>query len=263
MESVVLGRSGLTVSRLCGGTGTNGYGGSSEQTALGLEGLSRLLRAALDRGVNFWDAADGYGSHPHVARALKGLSRDQVVVATKTTSRTAERVDEDLARFMRELGTDVLDIVLLHCMQQEDWPTQCAGAMDALSRAKERGMVRAVGVSCHSLEALRVAADSAWVDVALVRINHAGTSMDGSPPEVVPLIERLYAAGIGVYAMKVYGVGKLVDDPRRAMGYVLSLGTVHALNIGTSSLAQLRENAALMEELSPLHPLCPQGGLGS
>ena len=183
----------------------------------------------------------------------------RVVVATKTTSRTAERVDDDLSRFTRELGTDVLDLVLLHCITAKDWPASRAGAMEALSRAKERGMVRAVGVSCHSLEALRTAAETDWVDAVLVRTNHAGKSMDGSPPEVVPIVQRLYRAGIGVYAMKVYAVGKLADDARRAIEYVLSLGTVHSLNIGSTSQAQLLQNISLMEELAPSHPLSRPG----
>lgn len=262
VEYVSLGRTGLKVSRLAVGTGTHGWAHHSEQTALGLDGLAHLLRVAYDQGVNFWDSADQYGSHPHVARALQGIlrqghPRDSVVIATKTASRKGQEVTQDVERFLREVGTDVLDIVLLHGMGQHNWPERYAGAMEALSKAKEQGKVRAVGISCHDLGALSTAAETDWVDVVLVRINRAGVNMDASPSKVVPVIDRLHAAGKGVYAMKALGCGQLVRDARLAVQYVLQLGTVHALAIGTSSIEHLAQNVRLVEELAPQNPLRP------
>jgi predicted aldo/keto reductase-like oxidoreductase len=158
-------------------------------------------------------------------------------------------------RFLRELQTDVLDIVLLHCIMSENWPRSRAGEMSALSHAKEEGLVRAVGVSCHSLGALRAAAESEWVDVVLARINFAGVNMDGSPEQVEPLLKRLYAAGKAVYGMKVLGAGRLAGDVRAAIQYALRLGTLHALTFGISRQADLRQNVRLMEELAPTCPL--------
>ena len=251
MDDVNFGNTGLKVSRLAVGTGTHGWGGKSEQTALGLDGFADLLRRGYDLGVNFWDAADQYGSHPHVARALQSVPRDKVVITTKTTSRTGPSVKKDIARFLKELNTDVLDIVLLHGLSAENWPKQYAGAMDALSRAKADGIVRAVGLSCHGLGALRAAANTDWVDVVLVRINYAGVNMDGTVAEVVPLIKKLHAAGKAVYGMKVLGCGRLTSDVRGAIKYVLGLGTVHAFTIGMTSVAQLEENVKLVEALGP------------
>jgi aryl-alcohol dehydrogenase-like predicted oxidoreductase len=251
MEYVEFGRTGLRVSRLAFGTGTAGWGGRSEQTDLGIEGLANLLREAYDRGINFWDAADAYGSHPHVARALQGMPRHEVVIATKTTSRDAAHVTQDVERFLSELGTDVLDVVLLHFMTQADWPQRYAGAMEALTQAKEQGKVRAVGVSCHGLGPLRAAAEAAWPDVVLARINPAGVNMDGRPAEVVPILQQLYAAGKAVYGMKVLGCGQLVSKARAAMQYVLELGVVHSIVVGTSRRQHLLENIALIEELAP------------
>jgi aryl-alcohol dehydrogenase-like predicted oxidoreductase len=255
MEYVDFGSTGLRVSRLSVGTGTHGWGGRSEQTALGLDGLASLLRLAYDCGINFWDAADEYGSHPHIARALQGVPRDAVVIATKTTSRSAKAVRRDVERFLRELNTDVLDIVLMHFVTQRDWPRRYSGAMEALSRAKEQGKVRAVGVSCHGLGALRAAAETDWVEVVLARINYAGVNMDAHPSEVVPVIERMYTFGKAVYGMKVLGCGRLAEDPRAAMRYVFQLGTVHAITIGTSKREHLLGNVRLVEELAPRYPL--------
>jgi aryl-alcohol dehydrogenase-like predicted oxidoreductase len=255
MGYVDFGRTGLKVSRLAFGTGTHGWGGRSEQTALDLDGLADLLRLAYDRGVNFWDAADGYGSHLHVARALQGIPREAVVIATKTTSRSAAAVTRDVERFLKELNTDVLDIVLLHYMTERDWPRRYAEAMEALSRAREQDKVRALGVSCHGLGPLRAAAVTDWAEVVLVRINHAGVNMDANPTEVTPVIQSMYHSGKALYGMKVLGCGRLARDPRAAVRYVLELGTVHALTIGITKPEQLIQNVTLVEELTPAHPL--------
>ncbi|MBN1978055.1 MAG: aldo/keto reductase [Anaerolineae bacterium] len=255
MDSVEFGKTGLRVSRLAFGTGTHGWAGRSQQTDLGVDGLAGLLRLAYDHGVTFWDAADAYGSHPHIAKALAGLPRDKVVIATKTTSRSGAQVTQDVERFLRELGTDALDVVLLHFMTQADWPRSHADAMEALSRAKAQGKVRAVGVSCHGLGPLRAAAETDWAEVALVRINPAGVNMDASPTKVVPIIEKLYAAGKAVYGMKVLGCGQLAGKARAAIQHVLGLGVVHSLVIGTSAREQLLENVKLVEEFAPQYPL--------
>jgi aryl-alcohol dehydrogenase-like predicted oxidoreductase len=254
MQVVDFGKTGLRVSRLNFGTGTRGWGGRSEQTDLGTEELTKLLRHAYDIGVTFWDTADAYGSHPHVAKALQGIPRDDVVIATKTTSRSAQDVTRDVDRFLNELDTDVLDIVLLHYMTDQNWPQGYAGAIESLSRAKEQGKVRAVGVSCHGLGPLRAAAASDWVEVILVRINYAGVNMDGSPDEVEPIVAEMHQDGKAVYGMKVLGAGRLANDARRAVQHVLQLGTVYSITIGTSSWEQLDRNSALVEELAPQHP---------
>jgi len=129
VDTVEFGKTGLRVSRLAFGTGTHGWAGRSEQTDLGVDELAGLLRLAYDHGVNFWDAADAYGSHPHIAKALAGLPRDKVVIATKTSARSAEQVTRNVERFLRELGTDVIDVVLLHFMTQADWPQRDGGAL--------------------------------------------------------------------------------------------------------------------------------------
>jgi aryl-alcohol dehydrogenase-like predicted oxidoreductase len=255
MEYVDFGQTGLRVSRLSIGTGTNGWGGRSEQTDLGLEELTGLLRAAYDLGITFWDTADGYGSHRHVARALQDVPRENVVIATKTTAHSGRAVRRDVERFLRELQLQALDVVLLHCVMSGNWPRSKRNEVKTLAQAKDEGLVRAVGVSCHSLGALRAAVESDWVDVVLARINYAGINMDGSPEQVAPLIEQLYAAGKAVYGMKVLGAGRLAHDARAAIQYVLGLGTVHALTIGISRQEDLRQNVRLIEELGPTHPL--------
>ena len=168
---VVLGRTGIRTSRLAMGTGTVGYGGRSNQTQLGTAPLTRLLLDGYhDNGLRFFDSADSYGSHPYVAAALKQLPRDKVTVLTKTDTRDPAGVRDDLDRFRRELGVDYIDVVLIHCVTAADWTTRYRGVMDVLSEAKQKGVIRAHGVSCHSFSALKGAAASPWVEIDLSAI---------------------------------------------------------------------------------------------
>jgi 1-deoxyxylulose-5-phosphate synthase len=237
-DTVTIGKTGITTSRLAMGTGTVGVGHSSHQTALGVKGLSDLLLNGHDQGLRFFDAADSYGSHPHVAEALKHLSRDKVTVLTKTFSRSAAGVRADLDRFRRELGTDYLDICLMHCVTESDWTERYRGAMDVLSEAKEKGIIRAHGCSCHSIKALRAAAKSPWVEVDLVRINPIGSHMDADPATVVSVLHEMKAAGKGIVGMKILGQGDMRNRQDEAIRYALSLGLLDAFTIGAESKSE-------------------------
>ncbi|MGB7845247.1 MAG: aldo/keto reductase [Candidatus Acidiferrum sp.] len=235
-DMVTLGRTGIQTSRLAMGTGTVGSGHHSNQTALGLNGLSRLLQNGYDNGLRFFDTADSYGSHPHVADALKHVDRSKVTVLTKSWARTAPEMRADLDRFRRELGTDHLDIVLMHCLTKADWTTRYRPVMDFLSEAKEKGILRAHGCSCHSIEALRAAAKSPWVEVDLVRINPIGSNMDADPENVVSVIREMRAAGKGIVGMKILGQGDLRHRQDEAIRYALGLGILDAFTIGAESI---------------------------
>lgn len=255
LPKVELGNTGLQVSRLSFGTGSNGWGGRSDQSDLGVNKLAGLLQMAYEYGVNFWDTADAYGTHPHIARSLQNIPREGVVILTKTMSRNAKQVSKDIDRFLKELNTDYIDIVLLHAMTKADWPKQYTGAMQALARARQDGKVRALGVSCHSLSALQATIEAEWSQVIMARINHAGVNMDASPEEVTPILEKLYASDRGVYGMKILGNGRLSSDVGSAIQYALQLKTLHAITIGITSQAQLLENLGYASQFSMQHPL--------
>jgi len=234
-DTVTLGSTGIKTSRLAMGTGTVGYDHHSNQTSLGVKGLSDLLLNGYDHGLRFFDAADSYGSHPHVAEALKHVKRDQVTVLTKSWARDAAGMRADLDRFRRELGTDYLDICLMHCVTEADWTTRYRSAMDVLEEAKQKGTVRAHGCSCHSIEALRAAAKSPWVEVDLARINPIGSHMDADPATVVGVLKEMKAAGKAVVGMKILGQGDLSKRQDEAIKYALSLGLLDAFTIGAES----------------------------
>ena len=238
-DEVVLGHTGIRTSRLAMGTGTIGGGGHSNQTRLGRSQLTDLLLNGYhENGLRFFDSADSYGSHPDVAAALRELPRDKVTVLTKTDTRDAPGVRADLDRFRRELGVEYIDVVLIHCVTEADWTTRYRPIMDVLSEAKQKGVIRAHGVSCHTLPALRAAAASPWVEIDLVRLNPIGSHMDADPETVLGVIRQMRAQGKGIVGMKILGQGDLRDRPAEAIRYALGSGVLDAFTIGAESKAE-------------------------
>jgi aryl-alcohol dehydrogenase-like predicted oxidoreductase len=241
-DTVTLGRTGIKVTRLAQGTGTNGVNHSSNQIRrMGDRGLADLLVRGVDNGVHFWDLADQYGSHPHAKLALQTVKRDDVVILTKTHARTADEMRADLDRFRKEIGTDRIDIVLLHCMTDSGWAKERAGAMDVLSEAKQKGIIRAHGVSCHDYGAMKVAADSDWVDVDLARLNPAQVQMDADPQTIIALLRTMKQRGKGVIGMKIFGAGALVNRRDEMLQFALAQDVLDCFTIGCESPEQFQD----------------------
>lgn len=242
-----LGKTGITASLLGIGTGSIGVNHASNQTRLGQEAFTRLIRHAFDSGITFFDVADQYGSHPFLREAIKGLPRDKFVIQTKSGSRTAEGMRVDLDRFRKELGVDTLDTVLMHCVTEPDWNTRFAGAKDVLSEAKQKGIIRAHGCSCHSLSALEAAAADPWVEVDLARFNPWGRHMDAGPEAVRPVLDRMKKAGKGVIGMKILAQGDMTRGEDRlaraqeSLRFGLGSGLLDTLVIGFESTREVDE----------------------
>ena len=250
-DRVKLGNTGIEMSRMAMGTGTHGFGGASNQTRqLGIKGLSDMLLAAKDEGINFWETADQYGSHPHVGQALKKVKREEVVILTKTNSKTYDDVKKDLDRFRIELGTDYLDIILLHAVTDPQWNQNMKGAMEALTEAREEGILRAHGISCHSIGALETAADEPWVEVDLARFNPGGARMDADVPTVQKVLTRMKNNGKAIIAMKVYGCGELLDQKDECLQFQTGTGIADAFTLGLESIEQLKDIQKRLPEAS-------------
>jgi aryl-alcohol dehydrogenase-like predicted oxidoreductase len=248
LGQVKLGKSGVTVSRLAMGTGTNGWQHQSNQTRLGMKGFVDLAEYAHETGITFFDVADTYGSHTHLREALKIIPREKVVILTKIWTQSSvwfnvQETSKVLDRFRKEIGTDYLDIVLLHCQVSPHWLAETQRLREALSQAKAKGLVRAHGVSCHNFQALKAAAASDWVDILLARINHTGSQMDDTPEKVMPVLKQAHDRGAGVIGMKIFGAGALTKEPQRqqSLEYVWKSGNVDAMTIGFESTAQMSD----------------------
>ena len=256
---VPLGKTDLKFSRVCMGTGMRGGNRESNQTRKGRTAFQKLLRDAYERGIRTYDLADLYGSHTYLPPALDGLPRGSYNLISKIWWNTGgipepERPDADvvLARFLKELKTDYIDLLLLHCVTAPNWPEQLRKQMDILSKLKSEGKIRALGVSCHSLAALEAAAAEPWVDSVHTRINPYGMSMDGPPEKVVPVLKKLHAAGKGVVGMKLIGEGRLRnDDARRdeSVKFVLGLGCVDVLNVGFETVDEIDDFATRVRKV--------------
>lgn len=250
-DRIKLANTGVEVSRMAMGTGTNGGGKNSNQTRkLGIKGLSDLLRAAYDEGVTFWDSADGYGSHPHLKEALKSVPREKVVILTKADVETAEEMKSNLERYRQEIGTDYIDIILLHAVTNPNWRNNLKGPMQVLSEAKEKGTVRMVGISCHSLSALEAAAEEPWVELDLARWNPGGAHMDADVSVVKKVLTKMKANGKSIMGMKVLGQGDLLDKKDECLQFQLGSEFIDCFTIGIESYDQFKDLAKRIPEAS-------------
>jgi len=259
-ERVLLGKTKIKVSRVGFGTGMRGGNRQSNQTRLGEKKFEALLQTAYERGARLFDLADLYGTHPYVARALRKMPRKDYVISSKIWWRRGgipdkQRPDADIVvqRFLNELNTDYIDIILLHCVDRPNWPDELGEQMNILEKLKKKGIVRAHGVSCHSLPALQAAADEPWVDSVNVRINAYGKNMDGPVAKVEPVVRKLHKAGKGVIGMKLIGEGAFRNsDEKRdnSIRYVLGLGCVDAMVVGFEKLEEIDDFAARVRKVS-------------
>jgi predicted aldo/keto reductase-like oxidoreductase len=251
-DRVPLGKTGIQASLLAQGTGYSGNARSSAQTRMGKPAFDALLRHSLDQGINFIDMADLYGSHPFVKDVVKGLPREKYVLLTKIWTRRADWVTpsggakEELDRFRKELDVEMIDICLLHCMTNSNWVEDRKRVCDELADLKQKGVVRAVGVSCHDHGALKTAATHPWVDVIFARINHKGRQydMDDTVEEITKTLKLARSNGKAVVGMKIFGAGKLVkpEEKDASLKYVLGNNLVDAMTIGMLSKEQVDDS---------------------
>jgi len=245
----VLGSAGLAPTRLGFGTGTKAWNKNSAQIRRGREVFLDALTHAWERGIRYYDLADMYGSHQYMRDVIKtaGIQREELFILTKINSKTGGETHADIARILEEIDTDYVDVVLLHCMTSGDWPEKMAACMDAMDSAKEKGLIKAKGVSCHNIDALRAAAAHDWVDIILARINPFGTLMDGTPDEICGILREARAAGKGVIGMKIFGEGKHADEKEKCIEYAMNLDCIDVFTIGFLESAEVDEVIALMD----------------
>ena len=250
LQKVKLGNSGIETTLLGIGTGVHASNRASFLTKQEKDKSLGLLRYAYDKGFRNFDCADTYGTHWMMAEVLPHMNREELTITSKIWVRSggipdAERPDANIVidRFRKEMKTDYIDLVQIHCMVDEDWTDSQKRQMDILENLKSKGIVRAHGVSVHSLEAMKAAVKSSWVDVIHVRINPYGIAMDKpEPEEVVKVIQQLHDSGKGVIGMKLIGDGKLSNDSEKidkTLRFVMGLGTVNMMIVGFENMEQI------------------------
>jgi predicted aldo/keto reductase-like oxidoreductase len=256
---VTLGKSGVKTPLLGMGTGFSGYNRSSNITRAGI--AETLIRQAYEKGIRFFDCADTYGTHKYIAAALKGVPRESYILSSKIWVSQGgipepERPDANVVidRFRKELNTDYIDILQIHCMTDQGWTDKQKKQMDILENLKAKKIIRSHGVSVHSLEAMESCVKSPWVDIVHVRVNPYGDAMDKNDPSmVIPVIAKLHDSGKGIIGMKLIGNGNFKNDPEKidaSLKFVLGLGTVDTIVIGFELPEQIDDYIGRIRKLS-------------
>ena len=261
IDQVTLGKTGIKLSRLGIGTGVNG---GHDQVALGKEAFIKLIRYAYDQGITYVDAAQQYATFGWIGEAIKGLPREKLFLQSKVPGQPTD-VLAAIDKHRKTYNTDYIDSLLIHCMTAGQWTDQWKRVMDGFNEAKDKKWIRAKGVSCHSLPALRAATASDWTEVHLVRVNPQGKYIDGekstwgdqNTDDVAPVMQQIkimHEKGRGVIGMKLIGNGMFKDptDREKSIRYAMACKDIDAVVIGITSTRQIDEaieriNRALAE----------------
>lgn len=248
---VTLGKSNVQVTRLALGTGTHS---GAQQRHLGQDEFTRMVRYAYDNGIRFFETADAYHGMPEMLSvALKGLTRDSYRLMTKYDVHHSEDPMAAVHRLNAALGTDYVDIMLLHCVRSPNWPEETKHLQDAFQEAKEKKLMMAHGASVHGKQALAAFPGNPFLDVAMIRMNHEGAHMDtpsmqdidekGDVPFVVDHMQRTKAGGAGIISMKLVGEGefKNPNDRQAALNYAFRKAGVDCVTIGFGSTSEIDE----------------------
>ncbi len=272
LPQVTLAGGAVKMTRL--GFGTSTIGGLTKQSGWAKNNPKRkremsdeeavaMFHRAYERGLTFIDMADAYGTHQYCRVALQDIPREKVSLMTKFAFNAQNKkggllsvpvkereafARKSFDRYRRELNTDYIDILLLHCLTNPDWVEEMQPYMDVFSEYKEKGLIKTLGCSCHNYGAMETAADCSWVEVLLARINQEGVRCDGTAEEVLRVLRRSRKNGQFVIGMKVYGAGKLVGKRDACMKFAQECGVQDALTLGMRSVEEINENLSLMKK---------------
>jgi predicted aldo/keto reductase-like oxidoreductase len=256
VDQVTLGKTGIKLSRLGFGTGSNS---GNVQHALGQETFNKLIHYAYDQGITYFDCAQSYRTFEWLGGAIKGLPREKLFIQSKIPGKP-DQVLEAIDHHRKVFDTDYVDSLLIHCMVKDRWTDEWKRIMDAFDEAKEKKWIRAKGVSCHSLPALRDATASNWTEVHLVRVNPQASHIDGpeetwdkSGTDVAPVLAELktmHAKGRGVIGMKMIGNGDFTqpEDREKSIRFAMSRPELDAVVIGFKSTAEIDEAIRRMNQ---------------
>lgn len=248
MDYSMLGNSGLRVSRVCFGALTIG----PTQKNLSLEEGSRVILRAIDLGINFIDTAKTYGTYPYIKHVLAGCFSHEVIVSSKSHAYTRDGMKADVEECLTQLNRETVDIFMLHEQESRLTLKGHRPALEYLLSAKEKGLVRAVGISSHAVEAVEAAAEMEEIDIIHPLINKRGIGIiDGTREDMLRAIEKAACAGKGIYSMKPLGGGLLIPQAYEAFKWVFDNPFINSVAIGMQSEAEVETNVAWSENRQP------------
>ncbi|HWE84393.1 MAG TPA: aldo/keto reductase [Terracidiphilus sp.] len=249
-SKVTLGKSGIQCTRLAFGTGTDS---GQVQARLGQKTFSDLVAYAYDRGIRFFETAESYTTPAMLGEALKPFPRDSYVLMTKVTTDPGADPHKRFEDMLRTSQTDYFDIMLLHWQHTGDWVETTKPWQDGVDHFQAKKAILSRGASVHGLPALRQMPGNPWLQVAMIRMNHKGTRMDGPTgednnnpqcvPEVVDHVHQVKKDGMGVISMKLCGNGTFTQhtDRVQAMRFAFQTAHVDAVTVGFKSRQEIDE----------------------
>jgi aryl-alcohol dehydrogenase-like predicted oxidoreductase len=246
---VTLGKSGVKVTRLAFGTGS--FSGRVQRD-LGQEGFTKLVRYAYDQGIRFFETAESYSDmHRMLGMALKGIPRDSYRIMSKITTYGSANPQEKIDELRKLANTEYFDVMLLHWQHTGTWPADSHRWQDGILEAESKKAVVSHGASVHGLPALRQVPGNKWLDVAMIRMNHKGKSMDaedydtaglGNVGEVVTRAKEVHKSGMGIISMKLAGEGTFNrEDRQAAMRFAFKNAGVDCVTVGYKNTAEIDE----------------------
>lgn len=247
MDYRLLGRTGLSVSRLCFGGLTIGPLQSKRPLAEG----AAVIRSAFAAGVNFIDTAELYGTYPYIRKAIPGIKQD-IIISSKSYAYTYEDMRKSVENACREIGRDYIDIFMLHEQSSRMTLKGHADALRYLSDAKQQGIIRATGVSTHTIDVVRAAALIEEIDVIHPIINIKGIGItDGTAEEMLEAIRFAAECGKGIYSMKALGGGHLNGMAAQAFAWILAQTGITSIAVGMQTIDEVLLNTAIFSGKTP------------
>lgn len=245
LKRVILGNTGIEVSRICFGSLTM----TPFQAGLTVKEGAHLIEYGYDKGINFIDTAEIYENYDYIKTALKGIKREDFVIATKSYAYTRELARQSLDLALKSLGTDYIDIFLLH--EQESIHT-VRGHFEAIEyflEQKKKGIIRAIGISTHRIAGAKAVREVDELDIIHPIVNKYGIGIqDGTIDEMLNELKAIKSLGKGIYAMKPLGGGHLIKEAESSFNFVKNISSIDSIAIGMQSSVEIDANIDLLEK---------------
>ncbi len=244
MKQNRLGQTGIQVSELSFGTLIF----SKHHANIAIETGAQAVKKGVDLGINLFDTASSYGTQDHLREGLKGLG-DKVVISTKTHAKTQELARRDFEASLRELNREYIDIYHLHHIQDAADLTVRREVLEFLLGCKERGLIRAIGASVHTVKGARAVLAEQNIDILFTVLNSGGLGIrDASMEDMLEICRQADDRGMGILVMKPLGGGHLRKSPKKAFDFLRNLGMVDSICVGMKSPAEVEMNVSLIED---------------
>ena len=248
MDKIILGQTGLEVSRLSFGGIPFGGRGWRKDPYVPPKVAAKVLKRAFDLGINFWDTAERYGSYPHFREGLKLVNREKIILSTKTREESYEGAKTSIRNSLQELGTEYIDIYYLHFVNElESLEARRRGALKALIEAKEKGLVRHIGLSTHRSNIVEKALEIPEIEVFMVKMNKIEERMQCTLKDMLKAAKKAYEKGKGIVVIKILAYGKLTVE--EGLEWALNLPFVHSVCLGMRTMQELEEDVEIYNKI--------------